>query len=302
MSAPPVSHTALTAFFCSLLPPAPSHLPLVYHSPHRPPPAITRVVLSITATPGVYPYLSSPTTALFLHRPWSLDRRKLSRSTLVLASHQRLDELLTTGHNEVLMRRLGVQGEMVPIVGYKNDPERKMGLVGRLPVGYTVQKDKNTDTDADADADADDAAQADPSFDDWLRIIRNEFPHAESHLQGPPSNGDPVTAPTPQYIACMNAFDPEIITRVIASASLLSPSASSPTTSSSIAFHPSQIIYLTGQSRPLALAHAQALGIRVVTTGHREAEAWAIRFLQGAVEREWRGMGIQVVVVDEEEG
>ena len=118
----------LIHFLNELLPPAAEHLPLIYHT-SRSRPLVTEVILSITPTQGPYAALK-PSSAIFLHRPWGLDRSRLFPSTVVLSSHQRLDELLTTGWNKALLSRVGVVEPYSGIVGYKQDPERKMGLVG----------------------------------------------------------------------------------------------------------------------------------------------------------------------------
>lgn len=357
-----ISHTALIQFFNSILPPAPNHLPLIYHSPRLPnhqqqqhhqaqqQPRITRIILSITATPSIYP-LITPTTALFLHRPWNLVRRLLHRSTLVLTSHQRLDELLTTGYNEVLLRRLGVEGTMQGIVGYKGDPERKIGLVGRLPVRVIPREGEDEGRREYGEG----GEVGRSTFEDWLDAIRHEFPDVETPTRTPnrPSLTEepkdsllPATTtmtinpelvpgppqqsqPPPLYIACMNAFDPETIDRAIAAASALSlshrdtgcpPDTTTATTTTAAAaaaanppFHPSQIIYLTGQPRPLGLAHAHRTGIRPVFAGHRGAEAWAVRYVadclrcqewgdgKGEGDGEGDGGGVEVLVVDEPE-
>ncbi|KAJ9127678.1 hypothetical protein QFC24_001088 [Naganishia onofrii] len=286
--------------------------------------------------------------------PWNLVRRLLHRSTLVLTSHQRLDELLTTGYNEVLLRRLGVEGTMQGIVGYKGDPERKIGLVGRLPV--RVPPLEGDDEGRREYGEGGEVGRA--TFEDWLDAIRHEFPDVET--PSPPSlteeakdsllpttttttmpiNPEPVPNPPPQsqppplYIACMNAFDPETIDRAIAAASALSLShcdtaittSSNTTTTDTTAaaaaaatpaatnppFHPSQIIYLTGQPRPLGLAHAHRTGICPVFAGHRGAEAWAVRYVADCLRcQEWGGVGkgegdgegggVEVLIVDEPE-
>lgn len=245
-------HARLIRLFELLLPAAPTHLPLIYHTPRRQAP-ITRLVLSVTATPGIYPLLT-PTTALFLHRPWDLERRRLTSSTLVLASHQRLDELLTTGHNTPLLCRLGCADPMIPITGYKTDPDRKMGLVARLPsaqpLGY------------------------------WIQRITDEF-------HGLDSTAVPDPSIVPRYIACMNAFEPSLIDQSLTAAQSL---AGEP-------IPPAQMVYLTGQSRPLGAAHAEKLGMPVLFTGHRRAEVWAVNWLAGLVREV---VGLEVVVVDEE--
>lgn len=187
-------------------------------------------------------------------------------STLVLASHQRLDELLTTGHNVPLLQRLGVVGRMEPIVGYKGDPDRKIGLVARLP-----------------------ASDDETPLDQWIQRIHTEFQGLESVV--PATSDDRSTYPHPRYIACMNAFEPEVINRALDAVRALTTPTDGPV-------NPSQVIYLTGQPRPLGTQHADQVRMPCVFTGHRRAEAWAIGYLAGMVEEAFRGL--EVVVVDEE--
>lgn len=85
----PVSHAALYSFFRQLLPDEPNDL--IYHSPlprhrHYDPSktrfTVDRVILSLTPTQGVYAALQRPSenkkrSALFLHRPFTLDRRRV---------------------------------------------------------------------------------------------------------------------------------------------------------------------------------------------------------------------------------
>lgn len=262
------THATLTACLHALLPAAPSHLPLIYHTPRTHHIPVTRIILSITATPGIYPLLH-PGTALFLHRPWDLDRRRIKASTLVLASHQRLDELLTTGYNVPLLTKLGIEagvaGEqmMAPIVGYKGDPERKIGLVARLPGQGLV------------------------SLGAWIDRIHDEFHGLEAVR--PPTPVEQDTYPTPRYIACMNAFEPGVIDRALAAAQSLSPHQP---------IDPQQIIYLTGQARPLGTMYATERRIPCLFTGHRRAEVWAVNYLAGILRQEFEG--VEVLVVDEE--
>lgn len=83
-------------------------------------------------TSGIYRELSKG-TLVFIHGPWNLDPLRLLDSTWILASHQRFDVTLTGVHNEPFMRRSGVVGDMTSIVGYMEDPARKMGFVAQLP-------------------------------------------------------------------------------------------------------------------------------------------------------------------------
>ncbi len=270
----------LAAWLHSLLPAAPHHLPLIYHTPTRAPPrgAFARLVLSITPTAGVYAALT-PDTALFLHRPWALERRRLHLSTLVCASHQRLDELLTTGYNEVLMRRLGVQGEMHGIVGYKKDPERKMGLVGLLHPPLASR-------------------QA------WRARVEAEF----GGLEGDMACGSDDTMsngkgdPPIKAIACMNAFEPDFLHQVVEAARSLQQARDSPGHPASSPIQPNGVLYITGETKPLGAAAAQEQGMPVIFVGHGRSEQWAIMYLAEESRRVWGPLGVEVVaVVDEPE-
>ncbi|GHJ86642.1 hypothetical protein NliqN6_3044 [Naganishia liquefaciens] len=289
----PPTYATLTAWLHHLLPAAPTHVPLIYHAPRTRPrqrhplPIITRIICSVTATEGIYPLLSQASgggvAAVVLHRPWDLDRRRVLEqepSTLVLASHERLDESLTTGHNVPLLQRLGVPGGagvsaggMVPIVGYKGDPDRKIGLVARLGEG----------ADDDDDDDDDDAPH---TLEEWTTKIHAEFDGMESIVPSTPA--ERATYPAPRYIACMNAFEPPVIDRALAAAQSLSPEP----------INPQEIIYLTGQPRALGTTHAAERRIPCLFTGHRRAEVWAINYLAGLLREEFEG--VEVVVVDEE--
>lgn len=171
----------LIKYMNELLPPAAEHLPLIYHTSRTRSP-IDEVVLSITPTQGLYSGLKS-SSAVFLHRPWGLDRSRLFPSTVVLSSHQRLDELLTTGWNKALLSRLGVDEPYSDITGYKQDPERRMGLVG----------------------------SASGSLINWVDRIEAEFGGKEG-VVGVEEDKE-IKA-----LACMNAFDGPIVQRVLEAA------------------------------------------------------------------------------------
>ena len=209
-------------------------------------------------------------------------------SNLVLTSHQRLDELLTTGYNLALMDKLGLEVEpgRGELIGYKTDPERKMGIVARVPSVSDTNQDK--------------------SLLEWLEIIKNEF-HG---LEG--TNFDDLADPAtvvPKYIACMNAFEPTIIDRLL---SVLSNHPVGPTEPPSIwkdtpldpnastEIDSKEILYITGEPRPLGTDQAKSSGMPTIFIGHNRSEVWAINWLAGKA-RERLGAGMEVVVVDEEE-
>jgi putative NIF3 family GTP cyclohydrolase 1 type 2 len=192
------NHVQLTDFMASLLPFHQADVPFTYHSPRNrgydpQKGTIDHVVLSITPTPGVYEKLqklaeqSRRKPACFLHRPFNLDRRSVPRGSIILASHKRFDELLTVGYNTVLAERLGLDVEAhVLIQGYKNDPERRMGIVAslRTRVGLTSIID----------------------------VVRKEFGTCEVHA----GDGDPSIELN--AVAIVNAFNPEMIARVATAA------------------------------------------------------------------------------------
>jgi hypothetical protein len=319
------SYPQIIDLFTSLLPPAPHHLPILYHTPRRSNAPINKLILSVTPTPGVYAGLT-PRTAVFLHRPWALERRRLFVGNLVLTSHQRLDEVLTTGYNLALMDSLGLgsgsganegaeggstrgRGE---IVGYKGDPERKMGVVFPVPESLSRR-----------------------TVAEWREALAKEFGGLEGDnfedLLGPDSSNPASTStsttseegkdqlakavttadlPRPKYIACMNAFEPTIIDRLRYILSNASPDPENPhdspllslpnSTSDSTPVDPSSILYITGEPRPLGLETAKSLRMPTLFVGHNRSEVWAIKWLARQA-RQKLGDGVEVVVVDEEE-
>lgn len=64
--------------------------------------------------------------ALFLHRPWGLDKTTLPKGVGVLAYHLAFDEALTLGYNPRLAEILGMRG-LEPL-GFKE--ERPIGMIG----------------------------------------------------------------------------------------------------------------------------------------------------------------------------
>jgi len=159
----------ISAFVQALFPVRNGDIHFAYHSPrirhgssktlaylnplHNRAPA-SRVVLSITPTTGFYTAINTtsgskadeseqpsqdskrsggpPQTPLgFLHRPWALDRRGVPRRATVIANHKGFDEVLTTGNNVALGRRLGMDVDKAVVIhGYKGDPDRTIALIG----------------------------------------------------------------------------------------------------------------------------------------------------------------------------
>ncbi|PRP72765.1 hypothetical protein PROFUN_07665 [Planoprotostelium fungivorum] len=118
-----------------LLPPAKEEMRL-YHTPRSDMSRLeaSSIVLSIEPNDGVYDLMSQRRQAdlTFLHRPFNLNRRNVPRTSSVTSSHIRFDELLTTGWNPILALRLGMANDVFCVQGFKNDPDRKIGLIGKL--------------------------------------------------------------------------------------------------------------------------------------------------------------------------
>jgi putative NIF3 family GTP cyclohydrolase 1 type 2 len=162
------THEAITRFVETFLPPKENDVQRLYHVPRNPrydpeTAVVEQIVLSVTPTPGVYSligypldestvgatmplpriYPRPPRTLCFLHRPFNLDRRSVRKGTLVLSSHTSFDEVLTVGWNTVLAERLGMKtADCLCVQGYKGDPERRIGIIGRVskPLGAVLDR------------------------------------------------------------------------------------------------------------------------------------------------------------------
>ncbi|ORY80468.1 GTP cyclohydrolase 1 type 2/Nif3 [Protomyces lactucae-debilis] len=235
-----LSQAVLLDFFAKLLPPQASNArdKLIYHQPGRRRP-FHHLLLSITATEGLYSRLT-PNTCLFLHRPWALDRHRVPHGCLVLSSHFRFDETLTVGFNPHLAGLLGCKVEtLVTLSGYKNDPERRIGILG-------VLQDSQS-----------------------LHDLQNRLAHIfqEEALETVASGSKGVL----RAVALMNAFGEEQVNQV-AEHFWTTCNAFDPVPAS-------QVLYITGEPRPAGLERSAALGMPVIFIGHRAAEAWGIRRL-----------------------
>jgi len=149
------THAAVTQFISAVLLPKTNDVQLLYHVPRHPKydadtARVDQIVLGVTPTPGVYERIGleatkavvtvprdalprPPRTVCFLHRPFTLERRRVRRGTLVLASHTSFDEILTVGWNLALAERLNMNvSESICVQGYKGDAERKIGVIGQV--------------------------------------------------------------------------------------------------------------------------------------------------------------------------
>ena len=268
-----------------------SDVNFLYHSPRHPTyrptrHVVSRVIFSITPTPGVYSNLHSSSLhsttqahnqqnvrsspVCFLHRPWSLDRKAVPRGALVLASHVSFDAHLTVGWNVALAARLDIDVDDAKCVqGYKGDPERKIGLVGKL----------NTPVPLSA----------------ITRLIQCQFDGAGElhHSQGEAFD---ETLSYPQsiidVIAIMNAFHGEEVERVVSVARDL-------LLTSSDAIGP-RVLYLTGAAREHGLASAKEANMPVLCVGHRACEEWGIKYLTQMTRERWPALDV-IEILEEEE-
>jgi putative NIF3 family GTP cyclohydrolase 1 type 2 len=152
------THSEVGRLISSLLPPKANDVSLLYHVPRGSynfeTAPVEQVILSVTPTANVYHAIGNPDegaktgsseqrepsqeprpphTICFLHRPFDLDRHRVRKGVLVLASHTSFDENLTVGWNPALAERLGMDiRDSLVVQGYKRDPERRIGIVGRV--------------------------------------------------------------------------------------------------------------------------------------------------------------------------
>ncbi|KAF2659296.1 hypothetical protein K491DRAFT_689425 [Lophiostoma macrostomum CBS 122681] len=151
------THSEVGRLISSFLPPRANDISLLYHVPRHgsynfETAPVEQVILSVTPTPNVYQAIGKsddraktgksgnressqearpPYTICFLHRPFELDRHRVRREVLVLASHTSFDENLTIGWNPALAERFGMDvRDSMCVQGYKGDAERKIGIVG----------------------------------------------------------------------------------------------------------------------------------------------------------------------------
>lgn len=162
---------------------------------------------------------------------------------MVFASHVRYDELYTTGYNPTLAREYGaVLDSAVCIRGYKNDPDRRIGLVSLLgdPVATNEMIDR----------------------------LSSAFGGYESTYAGDTSTD--VSPSTVRAIACLNAFTPEVLDRVSrALEHLRSEVGASDLTER-------EVLCLTGAVREAGLEDAKKRGMSVVAVGHKRCEDWGM--------------------------
>ncbi|ETN38952.1 uncharacterized protein HMPREF1541_06994 [Cyphellophora europaea CBS 101466] len=271
------AHTEVAAFLQGFLPPQANvtDVPFLFHTPRHPLYAperqrVSRFIFGVTATTGVYAALNDADVrqapACFLHRPWSLDRRRVRRGSLVFASHNAFDANLTVGWNEALGARLGLRiDNAICIQGYKGNSDRKIGLVAKL-------------------------AQATP-LTVLVEQLKAEFAGA-GELFVPQSLEQHLTGSMIDIVAIMNAFHPDEISRVLSAvrdASWLEHDCDG-----------TKLLYLTGAARDYGLEAAAKANMPALCVGHRACEEWGVRYLAEQLRNKWPDVDV-VEVLEEEE-
>lgn len=227
--------------------------------PSDPTLSVSRVILAVSPTPGFYEAMSDmrfiPDGLAFLHRPWDLDKKRVPKGTFIIASHTGFDEALTVGYNTALASRLGIDLDTsVCLKGYKNDTDRRIGIVGLLDPSQEPKK--------------------------LLSAVNDEFgEHGSDHgFSGGESTGT-KRMDNIKVVAIMNAFRPEEVDRVMEAA------VSNKWVSDND--DGSQILFLTGQAREEGLNAALDKKMKVVCVGHRTCEEWGIRYLAQQIKEQY---------------
>lgn len=176
------------------------------------------------------------------------------------------------GWNVALARRLDIDVDgAICIKGYKGEPERKIGLVGRLrtPTALSVIVD----------------------------TVRREFNgqgELHEHVPVGPEGEDPSSSSSKiEVIAIMNAFHAEEVDRVMDVASDAKWVGD--------VGDGSQVLYLTGAAREPGLEAAARVNMPAVCVGHRACEEWGISYLAEVMRRRWPELDIVTVLEDEAE-
>eukprot|EP01117_Protostelium_nocturnum_P000930 TRINITY_DN11261_c0_g1_i1.p1 TRINITY_DN11261_c0_g1~~TRINITY_DN11261_c0_g1_i1.p1 ORF type:complete len:386 (-),score=133.12 TRINITY_DN11261_c0_g1_i1:310-1335(-) len=168
-----------------LLPSSPKEV-MLYHYPSRGDCnhlIASTFVLCIEPSQTMYQEMSKYRHAdvTFIHRPFQLERYRVPRFSAVLSSHYRFDELLTTGWNPRLALKLGLNQQVFCIKGFKEDPERKIGLIG----SYSEPKGKR----------------------EFLSMIAKQFGGGEIHWG---EDHEKI-----KNVAILNAFSQELIEDIV---------------------------------------------------------------------------------------
>lgn len=220
----------------------------------------------------------------FLHRPFDLDHRRVARGALIHASHKSFDELLTTGWNLHLARALGAsedeQSGPFAMTGYKNDPDRRIGLIGSLQTSRSLKEF---------------ITKIRQEFDDTTEIYLGDQKTVYDEEEKP-RTVSVATTEIPdrdvKVIALMNASSPEVIDRIVEMCvenKLIAGTQEA-----------DKIVMVTGAPRELGLQKAKELKLPVICVGHRPCEVWGIKFLAKQAKTRWPDLQVDEILDDEE--
>lgn len=290
--------SSLVDLLQTILPPSERDVPFFYHLPrhldiHNS--VVGRLVLSIVPTKGVYESFTLPRgnglDVYFLHRPWKLDRHRGAkiwrRPRIVLASHKVFDEVLTVGWNVALAKRLDLAlTQAVCLRGYKNNPDRKIGLVA--PFLDSPVRSSNTPATTSS------VGRQNPLV---LEQIKEQFGTIEKavgfhEVELNSRDSAPQGDERIRVIAIMNAFSPVEVER-IAAAALEAGFVESTRACEAV-------LCLTGEPREEGIEEAVEIGMKVVCVGHRACEDWGIRYLADQVQLNFPDLEIRIVDEPEE--
>lgn len=193
-----------------------------------------------------------------------LNRKALRSGALVPASHASFDENLTVGWNVALAERLQVDvTSSICLSGYKDNPDRTIGLVGTFarPV----------------------------MMNELISTISQQY-DGIGELSGLPADKD-VPEREVKALAIMNAFHEDEIIRVMRAAHDQGWTGS--------AEDGSKILCLTGAAREYGLEAIAKYNMVACCVGHRVCEEWSVRYLAEQIRLNWPG--IDVIEVLEEE-
>jgi len=91
-------------------------------------------------------------------------------------------------------------------------------------------------------------------------------------------------------LASLNAFTPEIVTRIQDSLVDLGEGN----------IQPNEVLCLTGAAREIGIEAAREVGFSILAVGHKRCETWGLRYLERMAKREFEGLEIVVVESEDE--
>lgn len=304
---PSVTLGKLANLIKSILPPTERDLPFFYHKHTWTEPELDllhvgRLIFSVAPTHGVFKSFFERRNprghdVYFIHRPFSIPRYKTSkiwrRPRIVLSSHKVFDELLTVGWNVVLAERLDLDtAQAVCLVGYKDDPTRRIGLIAPFR-NMAGQQDRQV---GDFTNTREGTGQKQKST--VLEEITRQFGRIEQAFGFVGDEGAAAKDQDASYdghirvIAIMNAFRPTEI-ESIAAAAVQAGFIKDENDCR-------QLLCLTGEPREEGIAAATGRGMSVVCVGHRTCEDWGIAYLIDRVKAAYPELEVKLIDEPEE--